>query len=66
MKAGTRRVGLPTGYEVREETKRIRVTFALMPSVVDGLKEIAERKGITRNALVNDILRNYVKEKEAE
>lgn len=52
--------GLPIGYVVRKEPKSNRRSFALQQSVLDALQDIAKEQGTNINALVNDILLNYV------
>lgn len=51
---------LPVGYVIRKEPKSNRRSFALQKSVLDALQVIAADKGTNLNALVNDILLNYV------
>ena len=51
---------IPIGYEFRKESKSVRRSFALMGSVLDALEEIAEERDVTVNALVNDVLLEYV------
>lgn len=60
----TRTIGLPLGFEVREEAKRIRRSFALKESVLTELEKIADYKGTNVNALVNDVLLMYVKKEK--
>ena len=62
MRKRTREIGLPIGYEVREEAKTVRRAFALKASVLDAFKEIAERKGTNPNALLNELMENYVRQ----
>lgn len=52
--------GVPIGYVVKKEPKSNRRSFALQQSVLDALQEIATDQGTNINALVNDILLNYV------
>ena len=54
--------GVPIGYVVRKEPKATRRSFALQQSVLDALQSIATEQGSNINALVNDILLNYVNE----
>lgn len=58
----TRTIGIPLGFEVREESKRVRRSFVLRESVYERFKEIANNKGTNPNALLNDILLTYVNE----
>ena len=51
---------LPIGYVVKKEPKTNRRSFALQQSILTALKEIAEENGTNINALVNDILLDYV------
>lgn len=51
---------LPLGYAVMKEPKSRRRSFALQNSVVDALEEIAADQGVKLNALVNDVLLDYV------
>lgn len=51
---------LPIGYVIKKEPKTNRRSFALQKSVLDALQVIAADKGTNLNALVNDILLNYV------
>ena len=51
---------LPLGYVVMKEPKSRRRSFALQNSVVDALEEIAADQGVKLNALVNDVLLDYV------
>ncbi len=53
---------LPIGYMIRKEPKTRRRSFAMQSSVVDALETIAAEKGINVNALVNEILIDYVNE----
>ena len=53
---------LPVGYVIAKEPKTNRRSFALQKSVLDALQEIAKDQGTNINALVNDILKNYVNE----
>ena len=53
---------LPVGYVVKKEPKSNRRSFALQQSVLDALRGIADEQGTNLNALVNDILLNYVNE----
>lgn len=53
---------LPVGYVIRKEPKANRRSFALQKSVLDALQLIAKEKGTNINALVNEILLNYVTE----
>lgn len=53
---------LPIGTVISKEPKTNRRSFALQQSVVAALSEIAEEKGTNTNALVNDILLDYVLE----
>lgn len=48
------------GYVIKREPKAIRRTFAMQESLLDALKEISREKGTNLNALVNDILFDYV------
>ena len=52
--------GVPIGYIVTKEPKTTRRSFAMQQSVLDALQDIAKEKGTNINALVNDILLNYV------
>ena len=52
--------GVPIGYVVKKEPKSNRRSFALQQSVLDALQDIATEQGTNINALVNDILLNYV------
>lgn len=51
---------LPIGYVVAREPKSNRRSFALQQSVLDALADIAKEQGTNINALVNDILIDYV------
>ena len=51
---------LPIGYIVKKEPKTMRRSFALQQSVIDALQDIAAEQGTNINALVNEILLNYV------
>lgn len=51
---------LPVGYVIRKEPKANRRSFALQKSVLDALQIIAKEKGTNLNALVNDVLLDYV------
>lgn len=53
---------LPVGYVIAKEPKTNRRSFALQKSVLDALQEIAKDQGTNLNALVNDVLKNYVNE----
>ena len=53
---------LPIGYVIRKEPKANRRSFALQKSVLDALQIIAKEKGTNLNALVNDVLLDYVNE----
>ena len=52
---------LPIGYVIRKEPKTNRRSFALQQSILNALQDIAKERGTNINALVNDILLNYVK-----
>lgn len=52
--------GVPIGYVVKKEPKSNRRSFALQQSVLDALQEIAADQNTNINALVNEILLNYV------
>ncbi len=43
---------------------RMRFTFRIPKERYNLLREIAERQGISLNALINKILEDYVREKE--
>lgn len=51
---------LPVGYVIKKEPKANRRSFALQKSVLDALQIIAADQGTNMNALVNDILLDYV------
>jgi hypothetical protein len=51
---------LPIGTVLAKEPKTNRRSFALQQSVLEALSEIASDKETTVNALVNDILIDYV------
>ena len=51
---------LPMGYVVKKEPKTNRRSFALQQSILDELADIAEKEGRSINAIVNDVLSNYV------
>lgn len=51
---------LPVGYVIKKEPKTNRRSFALQKSVLDALQIIAKDKGTNLNALVNDVLLDYV------
>lgn len=53
---------LPVGFVIKKEPKSNRRSFALQKSVLDSLQVIAADKGTNLNALVNDILLDYVNE----
>lgn len=53
---------LPVGYVIKKEPKANRRSFALQKSVLDALQIIAKDKGTNLNALVNDILLDFVNE----
>lgn len=53
---------LPVGYVIAKEPKSNRRSFALQKSVLDALQEIAKDRGTNINALVNEVLLNYVNE----
>lgn len=53
---------LPIGYVIKKEPKTNRRSFALQKSVLDALQVIAADQGTNINALVNDILLDYVNE----
>lgn len=40
--------------------RRVSVGFTLKPAVVNKLKRIARRKGVTRSALVEEVLTRYL------
>lgn len=52
--------GVPIGYVVKREPKNTRRSFALQQSVIDALQDIAAEQDTNINALVNDVLLNYV------
>lgn len=54
-------VTLPVGLEIREESKRDRRSFAIKPSVLEEFKRIADREGTNVNALLNEILEDFVR-----
>ena len=49
------------GYVIAKEPKAIRRTFALQESVIGALKAIASEKNTNLNALVSNILSDYVR-----
>lgn len=51
---------LPIGTVLAKEPKSNRRSFALQQSVLEALGEIAETEDTSVNALVNDILLDYV------
>ena len=51
---------LPIGTVLAKEPKTNRRSFALQKSILDALADIAEEKNTNVNALVNDILLDYV------
>ena len=48
------------GYVIRKEPKAIRRTFAMRKSLVDALETIAEEGGTNINALVHNVLEDFV------
>ena len=61
-----RGTSLPVGFVVRREGKSTRRSFALRRGVFEEFRQIAENKGTNVNALLNDILEEYVKNEIAE
>lgn len=55
-------VKIPIGYEIKPETKSQRVQVLMQPSIHKELKVKAAQEGISLNALINEILRNYLTE----
>lgn len=51
---------LPIGVVLSKEPKTNRRSFALQQSVLNALSDISEEKGTNVNALVSDILLEYV------
>ena len=51
---------LPIGYVIAREPKSNRRSFALQQSVLDALADIAKEQNTNINALVSDILIDYV------
>lgn len=62
---GIRQIVLPVGYEIKPESKVNRRSFAIKTSVLEEFKKIATEKGTNANALLNEILEEYVS-KESE
>lgn len=59
-KGEAKRDGLPLGYVVKKEPKTARRTFAMQYSLLDALQQIADESGTNLNALVHDVLTEYV------
>ena len=64
MKKRTNEIKLPMGYEVVEEAKTMRRSFALQPSVFKAFDAKAKRNGSNSNAVINELMRSYVEEAE--
>lgn len=54
----------PEGYKLNPEyieTKSKRVQLLLQPSVVESMKDLARKKGLSLNEAVNEAIKDYLK-----
>ena len=47
-------------YRRKKETLNIKVNIRISENTLNELKEIAEKKGIKYNALIRNVLENYI------
>jgi len=47
-------------YRRKKETLNIRINIRISENTLNELKEIAEKKGIKYNALIRNVLENYI------
>lgn len=60
--SGSQPDALPLGYVLKKEPKKARRTFAMQYSLLDALQKIADETGSNLNAVVHDVLTEYVNE----
>ncbi len=56
----------PEGYKVNPlyvEVKSKRVQLVLQPSVVDAIKALAKKKGLSMNEAINEAIQAYLKKR---
>lgn len=51
---------IPEGYKMVKVSKSIRMQLLVRPLTKTKLKEVADNRGISVNALINDILEDYL------
>lgn len=59
----TRSPKAPKGYKLNPEyieTKSKRVQLLLQPSIVDAIKSLAKREGLSMNEAVNEAIKEYL------
>lgn len=59
--AARERLNIPEGWRLTPEPKTARMQLLIKPTTRTALKEIAARKGISVNRLVNDYLEDAIK-----
>lgn len=53
-------IELPKGYEIKRESKTTRTSLVMRPTYFALLEDVAARKGISRNELLNNIIEDYL------
>ena len=59
-------VELPKGYKIKRESKTARTSIVMRPTYLLLLNDVAARKGMSRNDLLNNIIEDYIDEKVIE
>lgn len=54
-------INIPAGWQLKEEAKSARLQLLLKPSTKTALKDLADRKGVSVNQLVNTLLEDGIK-----
>lgn len=52
---------IPVGYTLKKESRTKRLQLLVTPSMMDGLKAIADKEGKSINQVANDALEEYVR-----
>lgn len=53
-------IEVPEGYELKRESKTVRTSLVMRPTYFTLLDDVAARKDISRNELMNNIIEKYL------
>ena len=59
-------IELPRGYKIKKEAKTIRISLVMRPTYSALLEDVAARKKVSRNELLNTIIEDYLDKVMAE